>query len=76
VLDLGGGCAIIVSSDEREVQNMSYTEVVVQLVDGTEIKHEFVRDSAYMAFIRSIRRQYKIVEETASARQIIIVEEK
>ena len=55
---------------------MSFTEVVVKTVDGVEVKHEFVRDTNYMAFIRSIRRQYKIVEETASARQIIIVEEK
>jgi hypothetical protein len=68
--------AILIPSDEREVQSMSFTEVVVKTVDGVEVKHEFVRDTQYMAFIRSIRRQYKIVEETASARQIIIVEEK
>jgi len=68
--------AILIPSDEREVHNMSFTEVVVKTVDGVEVKHEFVRDTQYMAFIRSIRRQYKIVEETASARQIIIVEEK
>jgi hypothetical protein len=76
VLDLGCRSAIIVLSDEREVQSMSFTEVVVKTVDGVEVKHEFVRDTQYMAFIRSIRRQYKIVEEIASARQTIIVEEK
>jgi hypothetical protein len=68
--------AILIPSDEREVQSMSFTEVVVKTVDGVEVKHEFVRDTQYMAFIRSIRRQYKIVEEIASARQTIIVEEK
>jgi hypothetical protein len=68
--------AILIPSDEREVQSMSFTELVVKTVDGVEVKHEFVRDTQYMAFIRSIRRQYKIVEETASARQIIIVKEK
>ena len=55
---------------------MSYTEVVVKTVNDTEVKHEFIRDIQYMAFIRSIRRQYKVVEEIASAMQTIIVEEK
>jgi hypothetical protein len=75
-LTYSASSAILIPSDEREVQSMSFTEVVVKTVDGVEVKHEFVRDTQYMAFLRSIRRQYKIVEEIASARQTIIVEEK
>jgi hypothetical protein len=52
---------------------MSFTEVLVKRTDGTELLREFVRDTQYRMFLRNIYRTYKVVEEIASAMQIIIV---
>ena len=53
---------------------MSFTEVLVRRTDGTELLREFVRDTQYRAFLRNVYRTYEVVEEIATAMQIIVVE--
>ena len=53
---------------------MSFTEVVVRRIDGTELSREFVRETQYRAYLRNVYRTYEVIEEIATAMQIIVVE--